>query len=138
MVCIYCGAGTSVTNSRPQKRSNQVWRRRRCEGCGAVLTSLEAYELASGIHVRSKGGKTSVFDRDRLFVSIYESLGHREAPVADATALTETIIAKLCSPTTAALLETTKIAAAAADTLRSFDHAAAVYYTAHHKDGHAL
>ena len=133
MVCIYCSGKTQVTNSRPQKRLLQVWRRRHCTVCGAIFTTNEAVDLSTSLAVRQQNGPTSPFSRDKLLVSILRAVGHRERPIEDAGALTATITAKLLYQTATAAVSPADITKTALETLRRFDNAAAVQYQAYHK-----
>jgi transcriptional regulator NrdR family protein len=133
MVCIYCGGKTQVTNSRPQKRLNRTWRRRECLSCHAVFTTEEAAELSTSLSVRHEHGQMSPFSRDQLFASVLNAVGHRKTSVADASALTDTIIAKLLHSTVTATIKPAEIVNAAYNTLARFDTAAAVQYQAYHK-----
>ena len=133
MVCIYCGGNTRVTNSRPQRRLHQTWRRRACLACGAVFTTNEAVDLATSLVVRHKDNMIAPFSRDQLFVSILRSVGHREDPVKDAGGLAATITAKLLHSTQTAAIKPSDIAKVAIQTLKHFDNAAAVQYAAYHK-----
>jgi len=133
MVCIYCGGSTKVTNSRPQKRLRQTWRRRACTRCGAVFTTNEAVDLATSLIVRRLDGKMSHFSRDKLFISVFRAVGHRNQPTADASALTATIIAKLLHGTQTASVSTVDIIDTALQVLKRFDSAAAVQYAAYHQ-----
>lgn len=132
MVCIYCGGKTSVTNSRPQKRLGQVWRRRQCQSCGAAFTTNEAVDHATSLVVRS-GASVAPLTRDKLFVSLYRALGHRKSAVEDATALTATILSKLRLVAANATLTPENIAETALGILKRFDEAAAVQYAAYHR-----
>lgn len=131
MVCIYCGNETRVINSRPQKRLNRVWRRRICIGCGTVFTSTEAVDLTGSVTVRDKK-QLEPFQRDKLFMSIYDSLKHRKTAQEDATALTDTVISKLYLLMHEALIEKPSIAVVTTDVLKRFDKVAATYYLAFH------
>lgn len=134
MVCIYCGSSTKVTNSRPQKRLLQVWRRRLCTRCGAIFTTNEAVDLSTSLVVRAASGSVSPFSRDKLFVSILRAVGHRKTPLEDANALTATVIGKLLHATSeAAVAPADIIRLATTDTLKRFDTAACVQYQAYHK-----
>lgn len=133
MVCIYCGSPTQVTNSRPQKRLNQVWRRRACTQCGAIFTTNETADLATSLVVQAGGGSVQPFHRDQLFVSILRAVGHRQAPVNDAGALTATITAKLLHGTKTAAITRQNIITVVLQTLKHFDSAAAVQYAAYHQ-----
>lgn len=55
MVCIYCSGETQVINSRPQKRLNNIWRRRKCTACEGIFTTSESPDLTSSLVV-IKGG----------------------------------------------------------------------------------
>jgi transcriptional regulator NrdR family protein len=134
MVCIFCGnSSTSVTNSRPQKQLNQVWRRRFCPKCQAVFTTHEKIDLSGTIAVRNNAGELTHFSRDALLVSVYESCKHRPHALEDAAALVQTIIAALQSAATNGVLEKSRIAFVAHTTLSRFDRAAANVYAAYHK-----
>jgi transcriptional repressor NrdR len=133
MVCIYCSGKTKVINSRPQKRLAQTWRRRECLDCGAVFTTLEAVDYAGSLRVRAADGHLEPFTRDKLFVSLYKALGHRKTATADASALADTIIAKLRPNVHSGLLERNDIVTIATGVLKNFDEAATVQYAAYHK-----
>lgn len=133
MVCIYCNAKTQVFNSRAQKRTNQVWRRRRCHNCLAVFTTLEAVDTAATWLVALKNGSKVAFERDTLFLSLYDCLKHVSNPVAAATSLTETIIPKLTPLVTAGVLPRSAIVSVSQVTLQRFDTVAGMQYAALHR-----
>lgn len=133
MVCIYCGGKTQVTNSRLQKRLNHTWRRRQCSECGAVFTTEETVELAGSLMVGPTRGPLRPFSRDKLFISIWRALGHRETALYDAAALTATTIGKLLHGGTRAAIPATDISRVTHETLERFDTAAAVQYRAYHQ-----
>lgn len=134
MVCVHCGAKTKVINSRSQKKSNHVWRRRQCLSCRAVFTTEEAVSYDNIWLVSDKTGSDTSFQPNKLLLSLYASCQHRETALVDATALTETVIQKLMltyrdnNPTSAQT-----IAQICQVVLNRFDKAASVYYAAHHK-----
>ena len=133
MVCVYCGGQTNVTNSRLQKHQNSVWRRRRCKHCGAIFSSLERTNYDSLLVVRYGTSHIVPFQRDILFLSIYDACRHRTTSVADAAALSNTVIAKLIPlQTTKGMVDRTVIAAVTSETLRRFDAAAYTHYLAFH------
>jgi transcriptional repressor NrdR len=134
MVCIYCSSKTNVTNSRPQKRLLQVWRRRHCTSCGALFTTNEAVDLSTSLVVRRDNGPVTPFSRDKLFVSILRATGHRNEPIQDAGALTATITAKLLHSTTTAVISPADIVKTTLEALNRFDKAAAVQYGAYHRE----
>ncbi|HEX7633150.1 MAG TPA: hypothetical protein VF401_02370 [Candidatus Saccharimonadales bacterium] len=132
MVCIHCGAETHVTNSRPQKRLNQVWRRRRCDDCGAIFTTEEVAQYTTSWAVLDTAGHIRAFNRDKLFLSIYGSLQHRATALADATALTDTVIKKLGNHVREGVIIGSHLAQTVQVALNRFDKAASVHYQAFH------
>jgi transcriptional regulator NrdR family protein len=132
MVCIYCGSSTQVTNSRPQKRLNQIWRRRRCTACGSIFTTHELLELSSGIVLEGGSGRLQPFSRDTLFVSIYECCKHRPGAVEDAAALTRTSLSFLQLQVTEGRLQREQVLTSVLTVLERFDKVAATMYKAYH------
>lgn len=134
MVCYQCGHDLPVNNSRPQKRLNQVWRRRACTFCDAVYTTTESIDYTKSLFVRGKTGKRLVpFERDRLFLSLYKSLGHRPTALTDAGGLAGTITAKLAPLADAGIIDITRIIETTLVALNRFDKLAAQHYGAFHK-----
>ena len=134
MVCIYCGKQTRVTNSRPQRRQASIWRRRLCAGCGAIFTTLERVDYSTSFGFKNDTSHIIPFDRDTLFVSLLEACKHRPNAIQDATALTDTVIAKLLAHSQArGLIARNELVATAAAALRRFDHTACTYYLAYHR-----
>lgn len=131
MVCLYCNSATRVMNSRPQKRTNSIWRRRQCLECKAVFTTEEAPTFSGSILVNSPA-TSRPFSRDQLFVSIYESCKHRKDAQTAASALTDTVIGKLLPMVSQAAIERAQIVTTAATVLGRFDKAAGVHYAAYH------
>ena len=132
MVCIYCGSPTSVVNSRHQRRNNAIWRRRKCSVCGSIFTSIERAELDAALRVESPAG-LHAFDRDRLFISIYESCRHRPAAMSEAKNLTQQVINRLLAePKTPGLVTRQQLIKATYQVLHSFDKAAATVFAAYH------
>lgn len=133
MVCIYCGWQTRVINSRLQKRRNAIWRRRRCEHCGAVFSSLEHAALESNLAASDGQSHIVPFQRDALFLSLYEACRHRQSAVSDAAALTDTVLAKLIpSQVVRGSIDRKVIALTASAVLKQFDAAAYTHYLAFH------
>ena len=132
MVCIYCGGLTFVINSRHQRQSNNIWRRRQCRSCRAIFTTHEKPDLKTGLMVQSSNSPhLQPFVRDKLFLSIYTSCSHRSNALDEASELTKTVIAKIGQPTDA-VIHTKTIAATAAAILERFDPVAATVYRAYH------
>lgn len=131
MVCIYCGSSTRVTNSRHQKRKNNVWRRRRCFECLSIFTTTELPDSSQALRV-SKNGTLEPFLRDKLLITVHDSLRHRKAALLSATALTDTIIARIYTATDSAIVERDVIVEIASAVLGAFDSAAVTHYRAFH------
>jgi transcriptional repressor NrdR len=131
MVCVYCGHETKVTNSRLQKRSNQVWRRRQCEACKAVFTTHEAVDLSQTLLVGSSGSQHP-FLPDRLYSDLLETLQDRKDKYIAAREVTSTIIQKLQKNTNGPLFSTKLISKTAAEILKRFDKRAYLRYIAEH------
>lgn len=133
MVCIYCGAPTAVTNSRKQRRSNSIWRRRKCVSCLSIFTTEEHTGLSQSLMVEDKDGTLVPFRRDQLFISLYESCKHRPSALPDATSLTQLVIRNLIQDQRhTALLTRNSIVQACQTVLLRFDQPAATMYQAYH------
>jgi transcriptional regulator NrdR family protein len=133
MVCIYCGAATQVTNSRLQKRNNQVWRRRACTACYNTFTTHEKADLSTSLAVQYSIRDIRPFSRDTLYISLYESCKHRPAAITDADGLTQTVIALLRPHIAGATVHRDVIVTTATAVLKRFDATAAAVYAAFHK-----
>lgn len=118
-------------NSRHQKKLNRVWRRRTCLNCGTTFTSSESVDLSGSITVRDIR-RLEPFQRDKLFMSIFDSLKHRKTAVSDATGLTDTVITQLYPLMQNAVVDKGQVVEAVIVILKRFDKAAAVHYTAFH------
>ena len=134
MVCLICGGETQVTNSRPQKRSNQVWRRRACTLCDVIFSTTEAIDYGKSLRIRgSNNHRLEPFNRDRLLVSLYKSLGHRDGALADASGLCGTIVAKVAPTAVGGVISRDRLVETALVALSRFDKLAAQHYQAFHK-----
>lgn len=133
MVCIYCGQKTTVINSRLQKRTNLTWRRRECLECGSIITTIEQPLWSQTLAVRSSSGTTSNFIPEKLFLSIYESLKHRPAPITDAKHLLQTVISKISQSASNGVIESRVITNTTLVALNRFDKTASTHYRAFHK-----
>lgn len=131
MVCLYCRSETSVKNSRLQKRSNQVWRRRQCQACQAVFTSHEVIDLSSALLV-SKNGLAQPFLSDMLFTEVLLALQDRNDVYLAGRELTSTIIAKLLKGLGEPLLDPKQISRTTAEVLKRFDRRAYLRYISEH------
>jgi transcriptional regulator NrdR family protein len=132
MVCIHCGEKTHVTNSRAQKRSNQVWRRRQCRACGAVFTTEETAQYEAAWLIRDARGSLRPFSRDKLFLSLYKSCQHRKTALEDAAGLAETVIKKLGGQVQDGVVNRINVIQVTQVALNRFDKAASSHYMAFH------
>jgi transcriptional regulator NrdR family protein len=82
---------------------------------------------------QAKGFKP--FIRDKLFITINDSLKHRKSHIDDATALTDTVISQLGEANQSnGVLTRSNIAQITTITLRRFDKTAATVYSALHSN----
>ncbi|HEX9153457.1 MAG TPA: hypothetical protein VF809_01415 [Candidatus Saccharimonadales bacterium] len=121
-----------VTNSRLQRRANQVWRRRQCKTCRNNFTTHETVELSSSIAVRYGPKDLKSFVRDKLLISVFESCKHRPNAIEDASALTQTIIGILRGYLQDSVLERDALVTITTAVLERFDRSAATIYSAYH------
>jgi transcriptional regulator NrdR family protein len=133
MKCIYCEGNTSVTNSRHQKRSNAVWRRRQCTNCGSVFTTHELADFSGSWRFIDKDGAMEPFIREKLLLGLYDSLKHRPTALEDATELTNTAISVLSPILTDGFIAREQIIETCGTILNNFDTTAAVHYRAFHR-----
>jgi transcriptional repressor NrdR len=131
MKCIYCGNETRVTNSRLQKRNNQVWRRRQCEACRAVFTTHESIDLSQALLV-DPGGSQEPFLPDILFTDLLQAMRDRKDKYIAAREVTFTVIQKLLKQPEKPLFPIKLISKTTADVLKSFDKRAHLRYIAEH------
>lgn len=136
MVCIYCGGETDVTNSRGQKRNNQVWRRRRCKRCGAVFTSHEAIDLSRALVVDS--GRPTPFLSDMLFTEVLLALQDRRDCYLAAREVTSTVIGELLKLPGLPRIDSKQISQATAKVLKRLDKRAYLRYMAEHSSLQAI
>ena len=134
MVCYICGGSTQVINSRPQKRTNQVWRRRACILCDSVFSTEESIDYTKSLRVQSIGNRQlEPFSRDRLLLSLHKSLGHRPIALHDASGLCATIMTKVTQRAQNGVVSRENIIQVAMVALNRFDTLAAQHYQAFHK-----
>lgn len=134
MVCLQCQQKTQVINSRPQLRNNQQWRRRQCTVCGSIFSTVESADYSALWAVKGPLKPLIPFKRDKLLLSLHQSLEHRPKSLDDAAALTDTVINNLRSLATGGLLTTKQITQTAQVALNRFDKSASVHYQAMHKN----
>lgn len=138
MNCLYCNKKTEVINSRLQKRSNSVWRRRRCNNCNNVFTSTESLNLAQTLLFETSEGKLIPFNTNNLLISVYDCLKHRDSQINDASALTDTIINRLAeqlqnSEQKQPIIKRQQLIEQTTEVLNNFDKVASIQYSALHK-----
>lgn len=133
MVCVNCMGPTRVINSRAQKRSNQVWRRRQCLRCKLVFSTEERVQYENVWLVIDPFGTLSPFSHDKLLLSLYRSCRHRQTALSDAAALSETIIQRLQPKFTEGHISSQTIVQVSQVALNRFDRVASINYEANHK-----
>jgi len=131
MKCIYCNGETRVVNSRPQKRNNQIWRRRRCVSCGAIVTTHESINLSSLLIV-DVGTKLQPFSIDRLFTEVLLAVQEHKNCYEVAREVTDTIVAKLLRTPGKPVYDTKQISKTTAQVLKRLDRHAWLRYIAEH------
>lgn len=131
MICVYCGNKTKVTNSRLQKRSNQVWRRRQCVACGSVFTTHESVDLTQALIVDS-GASTKPFLPDLLFTDILLAVQDRKDCYVAAREITHTVIQKFLKSPQKASLSPVFISKTTAEVLKRFDKRAWLRFVSEH------
>ncbi len=135
MVCIYCGHETEVYNSRERARNPSVWRRRRCGACVAQFSTNELPDYETSLVVTGTSGKLYPFSRDKLFLSLYRALGHRNDALDSATQLSDTVIGKLLRNNKASegIVTIQRLAQTTYEILKRYDPLAAHTYKAYHR-----
>lgn len=132
MVCIYCNSPTNVTNSRKSARAASVWRRRSCNKCKNVFTTIETVDFNQTLVVISDNGDMSPFNRDRLYLSLFESCRHRPQALSEASGLTNTVLTRLLPQNTQGMLKIDDIRTTTLNVLKNFDKVAETYYRAYY------
>lgn len=132
MKCLYCGAKLSVSNSRPQKRTNSVWRRRACPACKAVFTSVETIDPTATLMFQGSAKHLEPFSRDVLFISIFDACRHRKTALSDARHLTDTVMQQLLGAKHSATVRRHHVVTVTLGALERFDRTAALQYRAYH------
>jgi transcriptional regulator NrdR family protein len=114
------------------KRSKAVWRRRSCPGCKTTFTTYEGVDWSTAVVFKTDTGHIEPFSRDKLFVSIHDSLKHRKDALAAATALTDTILVKTIPLISNATVKRQDLVVISTSVLKNFDKAGATTYQAYH------
>ena len=132
MVCPYCGGATDVINSREQKKSNRVWRRRQCQACNTVFTTHESAYLEDLYMVGAAPDKATQFDPNVLFAEIVSCLRHRQRSYSDAKEITAVTIQKCLKRASNGLIRPQDISQEAAQVLKRFDKQGYLRFYAEH------
>lgn len=72
------------------------------------------------------------FNRDTLFLSVYDACRHRQSAVSDAAAITDTVISKLQSSIIHASVKRDDVVYVTTEVLKQFDYIAYTHYAAFH------
>lgn len=125
--------GTSVYNSRPTTKLNNVWRRRRCDLCHKTFTTTEYVDPASVVQVKHHG-KTIPFSQTKLLISVLRACDHLEDSETSAYYITHTSTQKLYrkAAVQSQNITTTDIISSVLDTLKPYNLAAYVKYLSSH------
>ncbi len=129
MVCPYCSSKTQVTNTRARAKNTQVWRRRVCLKCHQIWTTTEILDLSTTHRVVGIKNHLEPFSRDKLFISIKDACSHRKSALADATAITDTVLARILLLNKAEITKI-EIADIAKPIISRFDKIAGAVYAA--------
>src|SRR5688572_24574686 len=95
MVCPFCtNKKTSVYNSRPTARLNNVWRRRRCDACKKSFTTNEMVDPSSVLNIKV-GRSLRNFSPSTLLLSILRSCDHLDEMDMHSNYVYQTVLQKL-------------------------------------------
>ncbi|MDO8335652.1 MAG: hypothetical protein Q7T74_02620 [Candidatus Saccharibacteria bacterium] len=130
MICIKCGRNnTSVINSRQNKKTSTVWRRRKCKDCGQIYTTYEDVAIDQILVISDIDSLP--FHHAKLLISIANCFEHIPVKRAEnAEALAKTVEAKLLYAGNKTTPEAISVAVYAS--LKHFDRLASVQYAAKH------
>lgn len=134
MVCPYClSSSLEIYNSRPTKKLNQVWRRRRCLSCKKVFTTTESVDLSFIVKIKNQV-ETVAYQPGILLASLLRACDHRADQAASAFYLLqicqETLLKKATSHKD--VLTSRHIAEIVATILGRFDTLAWAKYNSYH------
>lgn len=134
MVCPFClNTKTEVYNSRPTKKVNSLWRRRRCPSCHQEFTTRETIDAEAILKVQTPDNKSIAFSRARLLLSLLKSCDH-QTQQDNAYWLCQTIEQKLIrqATQTEGTVTTEQITTAALAVLKNFDTPSFIKYLTYH------
>lgn len=130
MVCPKCHSEKNrIYNSRPTKRTNQTWRRRRCSQCNFAFSTREYIEADQYLHV-VKDTKETSFSRVKLLLALASACEHYSEKPDVAFHLLATIEYKLLQKSSNGRVTTDDIIETVLVTLEHFDTKAYLSYLA--------
>lgn len=133
MFCIKChNSRTKVTNSRPHKKRASIWRRRQCEHCQTIFSTVETVSLEGGLSVTGTSGESSPFSVARLLMSIAPLLSEQSSAPDDAYWLATTTYEKALTQHEGTI-SSTELSSIAFSTIERFDSTAALKYALDHR-----
>lgn len=95
MFCLFCNnESTDVVNTRLTRGGAQVWRRRKCNVCGKVLTTYERCDMTF-ISILSTDGRKTSYSRSKLFYSLCQVFDGSGDDISLVDGLMDTIEIKL-------------------------------------------
>lgn len=101
--------------------------------CASIFTTEERPTLDTALAVKTgQSGKLAAFNRDKLFLAIYEACRHRDDALRDAAYITEVVATQILEIQTDGTIDQQDIIRAATKALERFDRTAAVVYSAYH------
>lgn len=100
--------------------------------CQNVFSTKESADLAQALRMELSDGNLVPFDTYILFISLYESLKHRDDPISDAHQLLDTVISDLLK-LKLAIIPRHIIINTASGVLKRFDKVSYIQYKAFHK-----
>jgi transcriptional regulator NrdR family protein len=132
MFCINCfHPSTAVSNSRPNKKQPQIWRRRTCPKCQIVFTTYERPSLADNKPVSLPDGSRDTFNLGKLILSIASAFSHAPKEASyNSLWLAQTVEDTLS--TERQVITPEDIEATTHQVLKKFDELAAIQYAAKH------
>lgn len=132
MICINSShEPTKVINSRANKKTPVVWRRRQGIWSGVTFTTYERPALAENKHIQLSDGNYETFNLGKLILSIAAAFAHNEQSAQyDSLWLAQTVEDQLSMDQ--APLTKTAITLATHGVLKRFDELAAMQYAARH------
>lgn len=88
--------------------------------------------MATSLLTITSDSQSKPFSRDELLLHIYDSLKHRKTAMNDATALTDTIIGRIVSKNSEAIITNAYLSDIVDDVLQNFDKVSSIHYQAYY------